>query len=54
MNMDKELIENIEKLDNNARIILKHSLFVTLSVIKQQEKNILEIIKLLDKKENKK
>ena len=51
---DSELIKSIDSLDKNALIILKHGLFVTLSVIKQYETNILDVIKLLEFKELKK
>ena len=50
--MDKELLESINKLDANAKLILKHSLLIYLGVLVEQEKKTLKIIELLWEKLN--
>jgi len=53
--MDEELEKQILSLDDNAKIILKASLFIMLARIKEVEKYYLEVIDKLklqgDKKE---
>jgi len=46
--MNDEMKEDIKKLDDNAKTVLKHSLFVSLAMVKQFEKRIIEAIDLLD------
>ena len=43
-----DIEEDIKKLDGNARLILKRSLFVSLAMVKQFEKRIIEAVDILD------
>lgn len=47
--IDKRILEDIRKLDNNSKLIIKCGLYGSLAMIKNAEKNILEIINELDK-----
>ena len=46
--MNEDMKKDIEKLDDNAKTILKQSLLVSLATVKQFEKRLLEAIDLLD------
>lgn len=50
MVLDKELLDDIESLDDNAKIILRHSLLICLGAMKEQEKRIIGVIDKLQMK----
>ena len=47
---EKILIDEIDKLDDNAKILFKRALLIQLGIVKKIEENLVETINFLDEK----